>query len=50
MSRLSRRASNEHRKGAPGRLMALVGAIVGGVTLATLCIPQFGPWLDFHAH
>jgi hypothetical protein len=30
--------------GAAGRWTALVGALVGGVVLAIVLIPQFGPW------
>jgi hypothetical protein len=31
--------------GRPGRIIALAGALVAGVVLAVLVIPQFGPWI-----
>ena len=31
--------------GRAGRMMALGGALVAGVVLAILVIPEFGPWL-----
>jgi hypothetical protein len=34
--------------GRAGRTFSLAGALTGGVVLAILVIPQFGPWL--HAH
>lgn len=34
--------------GRSGRQLALAGALVLGVTIAVLTIPEFGPWL--HAH
>jgi len=40
--------------GRAGRVLALSGALVAGVVLAILVIPQFGPWLHdagvFHHH
>jgi hypothetical protein len=40
--------------GRPGRVLALAGALVAGVVLAILVIPEFGPWLHdsglFHHH
>jgi hypothetical protein len=40
--------------GRAGRMMALGGALVAGVLLAILVIPEFGPWLHnsgpFHHH
>jgi hypothetical protein len=33
--------------GARGRALALVTALVAGLALATVLIPQFTPWLDF---
>ncbi len=40
--------------GRAGRVLALGGALVAGVVLAVLVIPQFGPWLHdsglFHHH
>jgi hypothetical protein len=32
------------RPGASGRWIALVGSVVGGLVLALVLIPQFGPW------
>ncbi len=34
--------------GRAGRVLSLAGALTGGVVLAILLIPQFGPWI--HAH
>jgi hypothetical protein len=31
--------------GRSGRTIALAGALVAGVVLAILVIPEFGPWL-----
>ena len=40
--------------GRAGRILALAGALVAGLVLAVLVIPQFGPWLHdsglFHHH
>lgn len=40
--------------GRAGRMLALSGALVAGVVLAILVIPEFGPWLNntglFHHH
>jgi hypothetical protein len=40
--------------GRAGRMLALGGALVAGVVLAVLVIPEFGPWLHdsgiFHHH
>lgn len=40
--------------GRTGRIVALAGALVAGLVLAVLAIPQFGPWLHdsglFHHH
>jgi hypothetical protein len=40
--------------GRAGRMLALAGALVAGVVLAVLVIPDFGPWLNasgiFHHH
>jgi hypothetical protein len=49
------RATHESRSelggygsGRAGRVLSLAGALVGGLVLAILLLPQFGPWL--HAH
>jgi hypothetical protein len=34
--------------GRAGRVLALSGALVAGVVLAVLVIPEFGPWLHGH--
>ncbi len=34
--------------GSAGRILSLSGALVAGLVLAILYLPQFGPWL--HAH
>jgi hypothetical protein len=40
--------------GRSGRILALAGALIAGVVLAVLVIPEFGPWLHdsglFHHH
>ena len=40
--------------GSAGRMLALGGALVAGVVLAVLVIPEFGPWVHnaglFHHH
>jgi hypothetical protein len=40
--------------GRAGRTLALAGALVAGIVLAVLVIPEFGPWLHdsglFHRH
>jgi hypothetical protein len=40
--------------GRSGRVLALAGALTGGVVLAVLVIPEFGPWVHgsglFHDH
>ncbi len=40
--------------GRAGRMLALAGALVAGVALAILVIPEFGPWIHnsnlFHEH
>jgi hypothetical protein len=36
--------------GRSGRMLALAGALVAGVVLAILVIPEFGPWLHFYAN
>jgi hypothetical protein len=35
-----------HVTGRSGRTLALAGALVGGLVLAVLLIPEFGPWLQ----
>jgi hypothetical protein len=39
---------NEHGTGRAGRILTLSGALVAGVVLAILYVPQFGPWLNAH--
>jgi hypothetical protein len=34
--------------GRAGRALALTGALVAGLVLALLLIPEFGPWLHYH--
>jgi hypothetical protein len=41
---------NTDALGTTGRLLSLGGALVGGLTLAILLIPQFTPWLHAHFH
>lgn len=36
--------------GRAGRVLSLAGALTAGLVLATLLIPQFGPWLHYHHH
>lgn len=37
--------------GRAGRVLSLASAIMAGVVLAILCVPQFSPWLNhFHHH
>lgn len=36
--------------GRGGRMLALAGALVAGVVLAIVVIPEFGPWLHFYSH
>jgi hypothetical protein len=37
--------------GRDGRLLSIAGALIAGVVLAILLIPEFGPWLhNFHHH
>ena len=36
--------------GRTGRTLALAGALVGGLVLAVLVIPEFGPWLHASGH
>jgi hypothetical protein len=37
-----------YEPGRDGRVLSLAGALVAGLVLAVLVIPEFGPWL--HAH
>ena len=39
-----------YEPGRDGRVLSLVGVLVGGLVLAVLVIPQFGPWLHLHLH
>jgi hypothetical protein len=34
--------------GRDGRLLSLAGVVIGGLVLAALVVPQFGPWLRAH--
>jgi hypothetical protein len=36
------------RAGRAGRALALTGALLAGLVLALLLIPEFGPWLNYH--
>jgi hypothetical protein len=36
------------RAGRAGRTLALAGALVAGLVLAVLLVPEFGPWLHYH--
>jgi hypothetical protein len=36
------------RAGRAGRALALTGALLAGLVLALLLIPEFGPWLTYH--
>jgi hypothetical protein len=38
--------SGERLPGRDGRALALGGALVAGVAVAVVAIPQFGPWLN----
>jgi hypothetical protein len=40
---------NRHAAGASGRIISIVGALVGGVVLAIVLIPHFGAWTHFEA-
>jgi hypothetical protein len=37
-----------HGNGRAGRILSLSGALVAGLVLAILYVPQFGPWLHPH--
>jgi hypothetical protein len=39
-----------YEPGRDGRVLSLVGVLVGGLVLAVLVLPQFGPWLHMHQH
>jgi hypothetical protein len=41
---------SEDVTGRSGRTLALAGALVAGVVLAILVIPEFGTWLHFYSH
>jgi hypothetical protein len=41
---------SEDVTGRSGRTLALAGALVAGVVLAILVIPEFDTWLHFYAH
>jgi len=36
--------------GRDGRVLALIGALVAGLVLAVLVVPEFGPWMHAHHH
>lgn len=36
---------NDHAAGRAGRIISLTGVLVGGLVLAILLIPHFGPWV-----
>ncbi len=40
--------AHDLRAGRTGRALALTGALVAGLVLALLLIPEFGPWLHYH--
>ncbi len=46
----SRPSSQAHdlRAGRAGRALALTGALLAGLVLALLLIPEYGPWLTYH--
>jgi hypothetical protein len=35
-----------HEPGRDGRVLALIGALVAGLVLAVLVVPEFGPWIN----
>jgi hypothetical protein len=39
-----------YEPGRAGRVLSLSGALVAGVVLAILVLPEFGPWLQTHLH
>jgi hypothetical protein len=39
-----------YEPGRDGRVLSLVGALVGGLVVAVLVLPQFGPWLHVYLH
>ena len=39
---------NRYGNGSAGRVLSLSGALVAGLVLAILYIPQFSPWLNAH--
>lgn len=41
--------SSSRTSGSTGRTLALAGVLAGGVVLAIVLIPEFGPWLHAHA-
>jgi hypothetical protein len=41
-------ATHDLRAGRAGRALALAGALLAGLVLALLLIPEFGPWLHYH--
>lgn len=41
-------SSHDLRAGRAGRMLALTGALLAGLVVALLMIPEFGPWLTYH--
>jgi hypothetical protein len=41
-------ASGRRTPGRNGRALSLIGALVGGIVIAILVIPQFAPWISSH--
>jgi hypothetical protein len=42
--------SGRREPGRDGRVLALIGALVAGLVLAVLVVPEFGPWINAHHH
>lgn len=39
-----------YRLGGAGRVLSLTAALIAGLAIALLTLPQFGPWLHAHFH